>query len=222
MNNINDSVSLNGPDDPQIKQFCNKRRKKLRQYIDFILSKIMDPRKYPIGLRIACKKLKELAAIKDADNEKLKNSLIGGFIFLRIFNPQIAYYGKRKSQQEQYKKHAGCVRRKFTLISKILQNISNQVQGGSKEKWMEQMNEYIASKCTAVAQFFEDLTDLPPLRTYFDLDAHILANSPNCDFVYISIQDLKLLTTMIVEERKLRLQADPQFMVCLHSLRRTW
>ena len=109
-----------------------------------------------------------MAKLKDPNNDKLKHSLIGGFIFLRNFNPQIAYYGKRKqdqyknkkSQQDQYKKYAHCVRRKFTLISKILQNISNQVQGGAKEKWMEQMNPYITSKRKAVSQFFEDLTGI--------------------------------------------------------------
>merc|ERR1712113_745135 len=107
------------------------------------------------------------AISKNPKNDRLKNSLIGGTIFLRIFNPKIAYYGKLKSQHEHYKKYSGVVRRKFTLISKILQNISNQVKGGVKEKWMGAMNKYIVSKCDSVSSFFEELTDIPPLKDYF-------------------------------------------------------
>ena len=45
MNNLNDSApKYIGPDDPKIKQICAKQRKKSKQYIDFILSKIMDAR----------------------------------------------------------------------------------------------------------------------------------------------------------------------------------
>ena len=155
MNNLNTQISLRGPDDPKIKQMCIERREKLKEYVDFILKKIMNPKSYPIGLRIVCKKLKELAISKNPNNERIYIRLIGGFIFLRIFNPKIAYYGKSKSQQDHYKKYSAVVRRKFTLISKILQNISNQVKGGSKEKWMGAMNSYIASKCDCVSKFFE-------------------------------------------------------------------
>ena len=212
MNNLsNTQIGLSGPEDPKIIELCNERREKLKTYIDFILSKIMNANKYPIGLRITCKKLKELAKSKEPNNERLKNSLIGGFIFLRIFNPKIAYYGKLKSQQEGYKKYAGSVRRKFTLISKILQNISNQVQGGMKEKWMASMNDYIISKCQSVSKFFEELTDIPPLSTYFELDRQILSNSKENDSVYISISDLKLLTTMIDDDKQKQLRQNKKF-----------
>eukprot|EP01083_Nonionella_stella_P084549 234105_1 len=202
MNNLSTQVSLKGPEDPSIEKLCKARRATLKRYIDFILDKIMNANRYPIGLRIVCKKLKELAVSKDPKNERLRNSLIGGFIFLRIFNPKIAYYGKLKSQHEQYKKYAGSVRRKFTLISKILQNISNQVPGGTKEKWMASMNDYIMSKCKKVSKFFGELTDIPPLAQFFALDERILCNTPKGESIYISIQDLKLLTTMIYEDKK--------------------
>ena len=110
MNNLNThQVSLTGPEDPQIIKLCTERREKLKKYIDFILSKIMNPNKYPIGLRLMCKKLKELAKSKEPNNERLRNSLIGGFIFLRIFNPKIAYYGKIKSQQDFYSNNDGAI-----------------------------------------------------------------------------------------------------------------
>eukprot|EP00487_Bulimina_marginata_P010963 TRINITY_DN6230_c0_g1_i1.p1 TRINITY_DN6230_c0_g1~~TRINITY_DN6230_c0_g1_i1.p1 ORF type:complete len:195 (+),score=6.17 TRINITY_DN6230_c0_g1_i1:130-714(+) len=170
----------------------------------------MNPGLYPIGLRIVCKKLKELANSK-GPNQRLSNSLIGGFIFLRIFNPKIAYYGKLKSQEAQYKKYSGCVRRKFTLISKILQNISNQVRGGVKEKWMASMNDYIVSKCDAVSNFFHELTDIPPLTSYFNLDSQILSNSPQNEMIYISIKDLQLLTTMIVNHKHTEMKENKKF-----------
>eukprot|EP01084_Bolivina_argentea_P283855 486267_1 len=201
LNKISTGVSYKGPEDPRIVKLCNKRREILTKYIDFILSKIMNAKKYPIGLRIVCKKLAQLAESKEKNNERLKNSLIGGFIFLRIFNPKIAYYGKIKSQEDKYKKYASEVRRKFTLISKILQNISNQVRGGMKEKWMASMNEYIQSKCELVSSFFRELTSIPPLTSYFNIDTQILANSPECESIYISIQELKLLTTMILDDK---------------------
>lgn len=173
------------------------------EYVSYILDKIMKPEEYPLTLRILCKKLRELALSRNSDDERLANSLVGGFIFLRIFNPKITFYGKMRSNE--YRKYSNLVRRKFTLISKIVQNISNQVQGGMKERWMASMNTFTKSKSQQITQFFRDVTDVEPLNTYFTIDQQIRSHSYSQSImIYLSVEDLKMLAKLINEDYKTR------------------
>ncbi|ETO19474.1 hypothetical protein RFI_17756, partial [Reticulomyxa filosa] len=115
---VEEAANIKDPNDPKIQNLCAQRREKLREFVRHIMDRIMQADSYPMGLRILCKKLTELAHSKvyDQDNEKMAESLVGGFIFLRIFNPRIQLYGHE--QTKIHKKHAKQIRRRFTLIAK--------------------------------------------------------------------------------------------------------
>ena len=177
----------------------DERKGKLTQYTDFILSKIMNVSNYPISLRIICRKLQDLAISKDPNNIHLRNSLVGGFIFLRMINPKIAVCGHTKSTQEPYKKYGKFIRRKFTLIVKILQNISNQNESGNKEKWMSVVNEYVCSKRKDVNQFFAKLCSIS-MNSYHNLYFKMIHESPLRESIYLSVKELNELTSTFYDD----------------------
>eukprot|EP01084_Bolivina_argentea_P081124 146921_1 len=106
------------------------------------------------------------------------------------------------AQKNKYRKYdAAQVRRKFTLIGTLLQNIGN-LKGEMKQKWMAPLNKYIESKCKLITNFFYELTSIPPLTSYFGIDTQILINSPECQSIYIATHDLKLLTTVLLDDKR--------------------
>jgi len=82
------------------------------------------------------------------------NTTIGGFIFLRFFCPAI-------SSPEAYgivdEPPAANARRLLILITKVLQNLSNDVEFGSKEPYMTKMNDFIIANRPKIAQFYGDM-----------------------------------------------------------------
>jgi len=82
------------------------------------------------------------------------NTTIGGFIFLRFFCPAV-------SSPEAYgiveEPPSASARRLLILITKVLQNLSNDVEFGSKEPYMTKMNDFIQSNRVKLAQFYEKL-----------------------------------------------------------------
>jgi len=101
--------------------------------------------------------------IKDVVGPKYPNNVnttIGGFIFLRFFCPAI-------SSPEAYgildvaNPPGPEARRLLILITKVLQNLSNDVEFGSKEPYMTKMNDFIQTNRTKLAQFYEKLMKPP-------------------------------------------------------------
>jgi len=79
---------------------------------------------------------------------------IGGFIFLRLFCPAV-------SSPEAYgiveEPPSADSRRLLILITKVLQNLSNDVEFGSKEPYMTKMNDFIQSNRAKLITFYEKL-----------------------------------------------------------------
>jgi len=79
---------------------------------------------------------------------------IGGFIFLRLFCPAV-------SSPEAYgiveEPPSADSRRLLILITKVLQNLSNDVEFGSKEPYMTKMNDFIQSNRLKLITFYEKL-----------------------------------------------------------------
>jgi len=97
------------------------------------------------------------AHIKRCVSEKYPenvNTTIGGFIFLRFFCPAV-------SSPEAYgiveEPPSASARRLLILITKVLQNLSNDVEFGSKEPYMTKINDFIQSNRTKLIQFYEKL-----------------------------------------------------------------
>lgn len=84
-----------------------------------------------------------------------KYSSVGGFIFLRFFCPAILspdsnglYSGPPLDSKS---------RRPLILICKGLQNLANGIKFGSKEVFMDEMNNFIADNTTSTHAFFDAL-----------------------------------------------------------------
>eukprot|EP01114_Cavostelium_apophysatum_P003995 TRINITY_DN1412_c0_g1_i1.p1 TRINITY_DN1412_c0_g1~~TRINITY_DN1412_c0_g1_i1.p1 ORF type:complete len:1016 (-),score=160.34 TRINITY_DN1412_c0_g1_i1:852-3899(-) len=86
------------------------------------------------------------------------NTTIGGFIFLRFFCPAV-------SSPEAYgiveEAPSASARRLLILITKVLQNLSNDVEFGSKEPYMTKMNDFIQSNRGKLTKFFDQLVKPP-------------------------------------------------------------
>jgi len=82
------------------------------------------------------------------------NTTIGGFIFLRFFCPAISSPEAYGILEEPPTPQA---RRLLILITKVLQNLSNDVEFGSKEPYMAKMNDFIQSNRQKLVAFYEKL-----------------------------------------------------------------
>merc|ERR1711916_292059 len=81
------------------------------------------------------------------EHQRVQNSIaVGGFMFLRFLVPALPAPEERKL---------------LVMIGKVLQNLSNGKEFGSKEKFMTSMNIYILENQDAVARLFESLSHVP-------------------------------------------------------------
>jgi len=82
------------------------------------------------------------------------NTTIGGFIFLRFFCPAISSPEAYGIVEEPPSANS---RRLLILITKVLQNLSNDVEFGSKEPYMTKMNDFIQSNRSKLVTFYDKL-----------------------------------------------------------------
>jgi ankyrin repeat protein len=86
--------------------------------------------------------------------------LVGGFVMLRIFNPSLLTpeaYGLLPNGLVP----GPAARRNLTLITKLLQNLSNNVEFGSKEQFMVPMNVFIERNRDRMTQYLTELARDP-------------------------------------------------------------
>eukprot|EP01137_Pigoraptor_chileana_P018881 Opistho-2@79062 len=108
---------------------------------------------------------------------------VGGFLFLRLFCPAIVlpeYFGLVAATQLP----SPNARRTLILSTKVLQNLANGVEYGSKEAFMVPFNKFIVDKRQAA-------------DSYFDSFATPSGSSPLGDTADISPQQLKDATAVI-------------------------
>ena len=72
-------------------------------------------------------------------------SLIGGYIYLRFFNPVIV---TPDAMNIIATKPNRIQRRNLILVAKVLQNLSNGLLFGDKEIYMKVLNQYIQGMCS--------------------------------------------------------------------------
>jgi len=90
-----------------------------------------------------------------------KYTAIGGFIFLRFFNPAINLPESYGLSRHPPSKEA---RRVFVLITKTLQSLSNSIKLGGKEPYMVVLNDFIDENQDGINAFFDDIATMPPQR----------------------------------------------------------
>jgi hypothetical protein len=73
--------------------------------------------------------------------------LIGGYIYLRFFNPVIV---TPDAMNIITTKPNRIQRRNLILVAKVLQNLSNGLLFGDKEVYMKVLNQYIQGMCISM------------------------------------------------------------------------
>lgn len=109
----------------------------------------------PIEFRVLCHHLKHEVTPKFPES---KYTSVGGFIFLRFFNPAINLPESYGLSREPPSKEA---RRVFVLITKTLQSLANGIKLGGKEEHMSKLNDFIDENQESINRFFDELASLP-------------------------------------------------------------
>jgi len=88
----------------------------------------------------------------------MKINLLGHFFFLRFSCAAISVpesYGLVKNSPSK------AARRSLVLITKVLQNLANELQFGSKESYMLKVNDFISTNIPKLSNFYKNLLTIP-------------------------------------------------------------
>merc|ERR1712130_88378 len=121
-----------------------------------------------MGMRWICKQLKDLSKKKwpNADRYQI-GSLIGGYIYLRFFNPVIVTPDYLGFVDVKPAKH---MRRNLILLAKVLQNISNGILFGDKESYMGELNKFVLESREPLQDYFDKLVCVENLDEKIEID----------------------------------------------------
>ncbi len=121
-------------DEDAIRENQRKLIKTCEQWFDAIAATIDI---CPLPIRCACSLLKTIVGAKFPSAASIS---VGGLFFLRFIAPVIVAPERLKIVDKPL---SSLHRRNLILVSKVLQNLSNNVPFGKKEAFMEPINEFI-------------------------------------------------------------------------------
>ncbi|CAG8508989.1 2177_t:CDS:10 [Funneliformis mosseae] len=93
---------------------------------------------------------------------------VGSFVFLRFFNPAIV---APDSENLCKPIENAKIRRALLLITKVIQNLANNVLFGAKEPFMIVLNNFLNENIVNVTTFLEEISKLPPTHSFADVPA---------------------------------------------------
>jgi neurofibromin 1 len=112
--------------------------------------------------RALCQHLWEITADRFPDS---RHSVIGSFIFLRFFCPAIV---APESIDLDVSPDTREVRRALLLITKVIQNLANNVTFGNKEPHMKVLNGFLAENIRQVSKFLSEMAATPKFEEVAD------------------------------------------------------
>ncbi|KAI9597754.1 hypothetical protein BDF19DRAFT_434347 [Syncephalis fuscata] len=125
-------------------------REMSQRFLDVIVT---STDKMPRQLREICH---FLSSVVNERFPKAKLTAVGGFIFLRFFCPAIVSPETHNLAQPVRNKE---VRRGLLLITKVIQNLANQVLFGTKETFMTSLNDFLDKNMGVVKKFLKDISE---------------------------------------------------------------
>eukprot|EP00735_Rhodelphis_limneticus_P000026 TRINITY_DN1004_c0_g1::TRINITY_DN1004_c0_g1_i1::g.29951::m.29951 TRINITY_DN1004_c0_g1::TRINITY_DN1004_c0_g1_i1::g.29951 ORF type:complete len:772 (+),score=265.22,sp/Q54K32/RGAA_DICDI/31.56/3e-98,RasGAP/PF00616.14/3.5e+03,RasGAP/PF00616.14/4.8e-45,RasGAP/PF00616.14/3.7e+03,RasGAP_C/PF03836.10/5.8e+03,RasGAP_C/PF03836.10/3.6e+02,RasGAP_C/PF03836.10/5.7e-12,IncA/PF04156.9/0.004,IncA/PF04156.9/2.1e+03,IncA/PF04156.9/66,Snapin_Pallidin/PF14712.1/1.5e+03,Snapin_Pallidin/PF14712.1/1.5e+03,Snapin_Palli len=195
-NVTNDEAAAN----KQVQQIIQGRIAQLHALGNDIFNRIvscMD--EMPYGLRWIGKQLRLMAKIKFPLANKYKiGSLVGGFIYLRFFNPAIV---SPESLNLLDSKPSPVMRRNLILIAKLLQNLSNGVQFGGKEDYMAPLNRFIVENKDKLQDYFDRLTDVADLDHHLQVDQYLARINTQEKSINITFNEVVLVSELLGKYR---------------------
>lgn len=154
-----------------VKQILEPRIRQVYEYTALFLKHIFESvRETPYGIRYVCKKILGYGRERFRDSSRREIfSLVGGFIFLRFINPAIATCDtdtlKLVSTQITSKQ-----RNNLKIICKLLQNLSNGVEFGSKEQFMVPLNGFLVKYHGKMYEYFERLCEVDEIEEILEMN----------------------------------------------------
>ena len=166
--------------------------KNLTDMVEIITTVIFDSSSnIPIALKSIFNCIQNAVRKKFPLEEMAKYTSVSGFLFLRFLTPAILgpslFHIKIDRCDEQ-------VKRKFTLIAKVIQSLSNLSEFGKKEPFMEPINEFIKMKIPLMKEFLESVSESDPNYTLPSGNYNLTSVSTDCaDLVSFLEQSLPKL-----------------------------
>ncbi|KAF2074058.1 hypothetical protein CYY_004627 [Polysphondylium violaceum] len=152
-NNIYLEVDPSKVDEAQCAENIGKLTDMVEKFLDAIYKSIDI---VPFEIRTLCKYIYQQTGLQfPSDNTNIK--AVGGIMFLRFIVPTIFSPETLSITPEAPNSN---VRRTLTLISKILQNVSNQVLFGSKEDYLMSFNTTIQQHIERLSAFLIEIVTI--------------------------------------------------------------
>jgi len=152
-NNIYLEIDPTKVDEAQSIENIDKLRDMVNKFLDAIYNSL---ELVPFEIRSLCKFIYEQSGLRfPSDNTNIK--AVGGIMFLRFIVPTIFSPETLGITPEAPNTN---VRRTLTLVSKILQNISNQISFGSKEDYFMSFNSLIEQNIDKLSTFLLNIVTI--------------------------------------------------------------
>jgi len=186
-----------------IEEMLLQNKEALVKYATAVLHKIISDEKMavmPREIRAIAGFIAEYARKYCADKEA---SLVGGFIMLRLINPSLVApesYGMLPLGKNPSAK----ARRNLILLSKLLQNLSNDVEFGVKEPHMAVVNEFIVGNRDVMIEFLRKVATDPLAEEGKEewADCKTLVVKPIVDITMLDLKELNFLHRLLVQYRE--------------------
>lgn len=182
-----------------VKRLIPPRVKQLEYIAEHFLSRIIETvDSIPFGIRWICAQLAELAQKKWNEVDRYQiGGLVGGYIYLRFFNPVIV---TPESVHFVDKKLSKTMRRNLILVAKIMQNLSNGVD--FRDKYMKKLSGWVDRHREDIQTYFARLIDVDTLADRMDVDK-LLENTRQRDYtIQISFNQIFLCHRLLLKHRK--------------------
>lgn len=200
LNFNNSKFSSNVEEDEKtkvIEKSCIELNKISSEFIDIILSD-ESVKEIPFDIKAVSKIICNLA-------EKVEWSIppiLGNFIMLRIFNTGIIFADKNPYFEIKNVSPEG--RRNLILISKMLQNLANGIEFGTKEAYMIPMNKTIENYLKKTISFFMAIPiSEQELKESMEKKEEIILSSFQKNTLYTScFEDLRRIHDMVIKHKE--------------------
>jgi len=186
-----------------VEEAMQANKESLVNHATAVLHKIVSEEKMacmPREIRAIAGFIAEYARKHCPDKE---SSLVGGFIMLRLINPSLVApesYGMLPLGKNPSIK----ARRNLILLSKLLQNLSNDVEFGVKEPHMSVVNEFIVGNRDLMIDFLRRVATDPLTKEGEEewADCKSLVVKPIVDITMLDLKELTFLHRLLVQYRE--------------------
>ncbi|EFC45070.1 rasGTPase-activating protein [Naegleria gruberi] len=185
--------------DERVIEIIKPRVQKIIESVEQFLVRIFQSvDETPYGVRFMCKRILQYG--KETYNNATETeiySLCGGLIFLRWVNPAITTCDSDQSNIIQEKLTTN-QRKSLTMICKVIQNLSNGIPFGAKEKYMIPLNVIIEKYTKQMHEYMKRMCDIDEIAEKLEL-AEIFELSGDVGAVNISYNEVALIHRLCFE-----------------------